>query len=118
MEQRWARSWGTFKYLMTLQGGGLLKPSDCRHMERGGWPNRHITFIVAKKLDLQFILLYLRYMWGGGGDWLKTSYGGLAENVRIPSYGGRGLKLLKNPSYDILIFERSLDLQNKIRYFV
>jgi len=26
----------------------------------GGWPNRHITFIVAKKLNLQFILLYLR----------------------------------------------------------
>jgi len=36
-------------------------------------------------LNLQFILLYLRYMWGKG--WLKTSYGcrGLDENVRIPS---------------------------------
>jgi len=30
----------------------------------GGWPNRHITFIVAKKLNLQFILLYLWYMCG------------------------------------------------------
>jgi len=26
---------------------------------------------------------------------------GLAENVRIPSYRERGLKLLKKPSYDI-----------------
>jgi len=25
----------------------------------------------------------------------------LAENVRIPSYGKRGLKLFKKPSYDI-----------------
>jgi len=47
------------------------------------YSNRHITFIVAKKLNLQFILLYLRYMWGkglvenviwGGRDWLKISY--------------------------------------------
>jgi len=29
---------------------------------------------------------------------------GLAENVRKPSYGGRGLKLLKKPSYVILTF--------------
>jgi len=71
-----------------------------------GWPNHHITFIVAKKkLNLQFILLYLRYMWGRGfvenviwveGGWLKT-----------PEYrhtGGRGLKLLKNRQ---MIFERS-----------
>jgi len=26
---------------------------------------------------------------------------GLAENIRIPSYGGWGLKLLKKPSFDI-----------------
>jgi len=33
----------------------------------------------------------------------NTSYGGrgLAENVRIPSYAKRGLKLLKKLSYDI-----------------
>jgi len=40
----------------------------------------------------------------GGRGWLKTSYGGrgLAENVRIPSYGReRVLKLLKKTSYDI-----------------
>jgi len=36
--------------------------------EKGGgsWPNRHRTFIVAKKLNLQFILLYLQYMWEEG----------------------------------------------------
>jgi len=50
-----------------------------------------------KKLNLQFIKC------GEGlvenviiceGRWL-------AENVRISSYGGGGLKLLKKPSYDI-----------------
>jgi len=42
-----------------------------------------------------------------GRGWLKTSYGrrGLTENVRIPSYGGGSLKLLK---YCHMIFERSL----------
>jgi len=41
---------------------------------------------------------------------LKTSYGGreLAENVRIPSYRGRGLKLLKKPSYDICTFPKAV----------
>jgi len=47
----------------------LLKPS---YGGEGVWPNRHITLAVAKKLNLHFILLHLRYMWG----WLKTSYGG------------------------------------------
>jgi len=28
----------------------LLKPSECSHMGRGLWPNRHITFIVAEKV--------------------------------------------------------------------
>jgi len=35
----------------------------------------------------------------GGGGWLKTSHGGrgLAENVRIPSYGEKGFEIaLKN----------------------
>jgi len=31
------------------EGGGLLKPSQCRHMGEGGWLNRHITFKVAEK---------------------------------------------------------------------
>jgi len=30
-------------------GRGLLKPSEYRHMGGGGWPNRYITFIMAKK---------------------------------------------------------------------
>jgi len=55
---------------------------------------------VAKKLNLQFILLYLRYMWGEG--WLKTSYGGMGW-LKTSEYRlwGRGIKLLKKPSYDI-----------------
>jgi len=33
----------------------------------------------------------------GRRSWMKTSYGGrgLAENVGIPSYGGRGSKMAK-----------------------
>jgi len=46
---------------------------------------------VAKKLNLQFVLLYLRYMWREVG-WLKMSY------------GGGGLKLLKK---HLMIFKRS-----------
>jgi len=43
---------------------------------------------VVKNLNLEFILLYLRYMWGlvESGIWGE----GLAENVRIPSTGGGG----------------------------
>jgi len=41
---------GAFKYHMTLQGeAGLLKPSECRCMGEGAWPNRRISFIVAEK---------------------------------------------------------------------
>jgi len=44
---------------------------------RGGWLNRHITFVVPKKsLNLQFILLYLRYKWGGVGWKLYMGGGG------------------------------------------
>jgi len=55
------------------------------------WPNRHITFIWLK-FAVYFALFTV--MWGRG----------LPENVRIPSYGGRGLKLLKSRH---MIFERS-----------
>jgi len=41
---------------------------------------------VAKKLDLQFILLYLWYMWGEGLVENIIWGRGLAENVRIPLY--------------------------------
>jgi len=43
-------------------------------------------------------------LFGGKGLVENVIWGrGLAENARIPSYiiGGRGLKLLKKPSYDI-----------------
>jgi len=57
-----------------------------------GWGHAQIVRVpsngvgqVVRKFNSQFLLLYLRYM--GGGGWLKTSYGEvLAENVRIPSY--------------------------------
>jgi len=53
-----------------------------------------------------FILLYLRYMWG---RWLVENViwrEGLAKNVRISSYGGGGIKLLKKPSYGIWTFPK------------
>jgi len=49
----------------------------------GDWPNRHITFILAKKLHLQFILLRLQYCGGLVENVIWEE--GLAENVRIPS---------------------------------
>jgi len=41
---------------MTLQRGkGFAKTVRVPSYEgKGDWPNRHITFIVAKKLNLQF----------------------------------------------------------------
>jgi len=50
-------------------------------MGEEGWPTRHIIFIVAKKLNLQFILLYLRYTWERG----------LVENV----IWGEGSKIVQ-----------------------
>jgi len=74
-----------------MGGGGLAKSSH--------------NFIVAKKLNLQLILLFLRYKWGRGLN--ERHMGGGADNVGIPSYGGSGsLKLLKKNRY--MIFERSL----------
>jgi len=44
----------------------------------GGWPNRHVIFVVAE--NIQFTVpLTLFTVWGGGKN-------GLPENVRIPSY--------------------------------
>jgi len=63
-----------------------LKPPECRH-KGDRCPNRHITFIGAKKI--QFLLLFLQYNGERRlAEKVKTSYGerGLAENVRIPSY--------------------------------
>jgi len=79
---------------------------------KGGWPNRRIILIVAKKANLQFILLYFRYMWGEGVGW-KRHMGeeGLAETSEHRHMGEWSLKLLKKPSYDIWRF------LNSIRYF-
>jgi len=74
------------------EGEGLLKPSECRHVGEGGWPNRHINFIVAKKFNLLFILLYLRYMWERD----------LVKNV----IWRKGLKFLKKLPDDIWTFPR------------
>jgi len=57
-------------------------------MWEGVWPNLHITFIVAKKLNLQLICSI--FVICGGRVVKNVIWGrGLAENVRIPSYGGR-----------------------------
>jgi len=60
-----------------------------------------------KKFNSLFLLLYLRYMWGEGIGSKSHIEEGLAENVRIPSYGVKGLKLLKKRP---MIFERSLTI--------
>jgi len=73
--------------------GGVLKPSECRNMEGGNLAKSSYNFYCGlKKFNLQFILLYLRYMWERGVGW-KCHMGrrGLAENVRIPSYRGEGV---------------------------
>jgi len=62
---------------MTLQGE-LLKPSECRNMSEG----------VAKS-SVRLQKCYMMHHMGEGS----------AGNVRITSYAGRGLKLLKKPSY-------------------
>jgi len=63
---------------MTLREGVCTN----RHMEEGVWPNHHISFIVAKK-SLIYSLFSSNYSKCGGR--------GLAENVRIPSYGEEGV---------------------------
>jgi len=66
----------------------------------------NITFIVAKKNNLQFILLYLRYMWGG--RWLKTSCGEGGGWLKMSKYHhmGEGSKVAQKNHH--MIFERSL----------
>jgi len=46
-----------------------------------------VIFIVAKKLNLLFILLYFRHLWRRGLVENVIWGEGLAENVRIPSCG-------------------------------
>jgi len=56
-----------------------------------------ITFIKAKK-SLIYSLFCSFSVYVEGGGWLKTSHGekGLAESVRIPSYGGGSKIAQKN----------------------
>jgi len=58
---------------------------------------------VAKKLNLQFILLYLRYRYVRGRGLVEKSYwvGVWLKTSEYRHIGGKGLKLLKKPSYDI-----------------
>jgi len=52
---------------MTLRGGGgLLKPSEYRRMERGELGKSSYNLYWLKKLNSQFLLLYLRYR----GEWV------------------------------------------------
>jgi len=41
---------GNVQISYDASGGGLLKPSECCHMEGGVWPKHHITFVVAEKV--------------------------------------------------------------------
>jgi len=68
---------------MTLREGACLNRQST--VIWGVCSNRHITFIATKKLNLiVYFALYTVYV----GE-------GLAENVRIPSYGRRGSKIAK-----------------------
>jgi len=84
----WAK--GTFKYHMTPRerfaqtvivpsyvgrgfGQIVIVPS---YVGRGFGQIVILLLQLLKKLNLQFILLYLRYVWGEERVWLKTSYGG------------------------------------------
>jgi len=86
-----------------------------RPWERGVWSNRHITFIGAEKA-LFAVLLALFTVYVGEGLVENVIWGrGLAENVGIPSYGGRRSKIVKKKRH--IIFERSLScLHYRLRY--
>jgi len=65
---------------MTL-GEGVAQTVGIPPYGEGGWPNRHITIIVAKELTLLYLGICRRrelvenVIWGRG----------MAENIRIPS---------------------------------
>jgi len=49
------------------EGGGLLKPSVPSYYGGGwGWPNRHITFIVAEKSLIHSSSCSIYGIWEGG----------------------------------------------------
>jgi len=72
-------------------------------MGEGVWPNRHITVNSSYKSLIYSLFCSIYGICGGRRLVENVIWGkGLAENVRISSYRGRGLKLLlKKPSYDI-----------------
>jgi len=95
----------TFEYMADASGGGVAQTVRVVSYGEGEiWPNRH-DFCSSRKSLIHSSSCSIFGICGGRGGWLKTSHGGrgLAENVRIPSYGGVGLKLLKNRR---MIFER------------
>jgi len=96
---------------MTFREGVCSNRQSTVIWGEGVWPNRHVTFIVAKKLNLQFIFSQFTVYVGEGG-WLKASYGGrgLAEKSEYRHKGGGSLKLLKNRH---MIFERAPSLFGK-----
>jgi len=46
--------------MTSREGKGVTQNVRVSSYGEGGWPNRHITLQWLKKLNLQFILLYLR----------------------------------------------------------
>jgi len=95
---------------MTLRKGICSNHQSTRHMGEGVWPNRHITFIVAKKLYgvcvlfTDYVALFTAYVGGRGlvenVIWERV----FAKNVRISSYRGEGSKIAQKT---VMIFERS-----------
>jgi len=72
----------------------LLKPSEYRHIGGGGWLNRHITFIVAKKA--QFTVYFAVFtVYVGVRGWLKMSYvgEGWLKTSEYRHIGGEGSKI-------------------------
>jgi len=71
-------------------------------MRGGFWLNRHITFIVPKKLFTVYFALYTVNVWGGSW-WLKTSYGGggWLETSEYRHMRERGSIIAKKTSYNV-----------------
>jgi len=86
-------------------GGGLLKPSECRHIGGGGLAKSSYNSYSGwkKKVKLQFISLYLRYIWGEG----------LVKNV----IWGRGSKIAQKTVIWYLNFSYSDLTCIIVRYF-
>jgi len=76
---------------MTLREGVCSNRPSAVIWGEGIWPNHHITFLVAEKAFTTLLALFTVYV-GEGVGWKRHMGGrGLAENVRIPLYGERGV---------------------------